>query len=404
MYARVGDERGQEILESAINELNPDTQGNELALATASMGRFHHYLGQLRQALVYLEQARQIAEQLDDPRTWRYIYIYLAGAHQQLAELDQSTEWARRSIALGEQKSYPPSVVVGYEYLTEASILMGKWQDALEFAEQEIKSANTIGHLIEVSWAKFNLAYTYYGMGDLLAAEKAVQKALEMAKELADSRLAVFAVAQLSIIQTDLGQTEMAEKNVKNAVQRGAEITHMQTVCRSLGALAYWHTQYGNWEDALDHLDHAAGIIAETDNRYELLLIDPRRAEASLRAGKLEKATEIIERTLALAREAPSPHIKAVALRVQAQILASQGSWDKAARAFDGAIIQLDQLGSRLELGRALYYQGDMQAKRGEADGARAPLTRAFEIFQDCHAKTDAERTRAALDSLEVDV
>ncbi len=404
MYARVGDERGQELLAAAINELNPDTQGKDLALATASMGRFYHYLGQLRQALVYLEQARQIAERLDDPRTWRYIYIYLAGAHQQLAELAKSTEWARRSIALGEQKNYPPSVVVGYEYLTEASILMGKWQDALKFAEQEIASANMIGHLIEVSWAEFNLAYTYHGMGDLLAAEKAVQKSLKMADALADSRLAVFAGAQLSIIQTDLGQAEIAEQNARNAVQRGADLTHMQTVCRSLGALAYWLAQQGDWPNALEHLDQAAAIIAETDNRYELLLISPRHAEANLQVGEIEKATEIVERTLTLAREAPSPHIEAVTRRVQAQIFATQGAWDKAARAFDDAVAQLDQLGSRLELGCALYQQGEMQAKRGEADSARASLARAFEIFQDCNAKTDAKRTRAALDSLETDL
>ncbi len=404
MYARVGDERGQELLEAAINELNPDTQGDELALATASMGRFHHYLGQHRQALAYLEQARQIAELLDDPRTWRYIYIYLAGAHQQLAELTKSMEWARRSIALGEQNNYPPSVVVGYEYLTEASILMGKWQDALKFAEQEIESANMIGHLIEVSWAGFNLAYTYYGLGDLLAAEKAVQKSLEMADTLADSRLAVFAGAQLSIIQTDLGQREIAEKNAKNAVQRGADLTHMQTVCRSLGALAYWHTQYGDWENALEHLDQAASIIAETDNRYELLLISPRHAEASLRVEKLEKATKIVEKTLIMAREAPSPHIEGHTRRVKAQILAVQGSWDEAARAFDQAIVQLDQLGSRLELGRALYHRGEMQAKRGKVEGARVSLTRALEIFKDCRAKIDAEKTYAVLVSLEVDV
>ena len=56
-----------------------------------------------------------------------------------------------------------------------------------------------------------------------------------------------------------------------------------------------------------------------------------------------------------------------------------------------------------LELGRALYHRGKAQAKRGQVDVARVSLTRALGIFQDCSAKIDAERTRAALDPLGAD-
>ena len=399
------DERGPGLLEEAIAELNPDTQGNELALATASIGRFHHYLGQHQQAITYLNQARQIAEPLDDPRTWSYICIYLAGAYQQLAEFDQSIEWAHHSIAFGEQNNYPPSIAIGYEYLTEASVLMGKWQDALKFARQEIEIGKKTGQLIAVSWAERNLSNACYGLGDLHGAQDAVQESLNMAKEMGNFRLAVQAGARLSIIQTDLGQVELAEQNARDAAERAIDFSQIIIMAwSSQYALAYWYAQHGKWENAFEHLDQAANIIAETDNRGYSLLNDPLHAEASLRVGRIEEATEIVERTLTWARQAPSPHIEAVTRRVQAQILAVQGAWEKAARAFDDAIAQLDQLGSRLELGRALYHRGAMQAKRGEADAARASLARALEIFQDCSAKIDTQRTHAALDSLTIGV
>ncbi len=404
-YAYNADERGLELLEEAINELNPDTQGNELALATASLGRFHHNLGQHRQALAYLEQARQVAEPLDDPRTWSYICIYLAGAYQQLAEFDKSMEWARHSIAFGEQNNYPPSIAIGYEYLTEASVLMGKWQDALKFARQEIEIGKKTGQLIAVSWAEINLAEACYGLGDLGAVEGAAQKSLNKAKAMGNFRLAVQASAQLSIVQTDLGQVDLAEQNARNAVEQAGDFNQIVMMAwNSLYALAHWYVQRGEWENAFEHLNQAACIIAETDNRNFSLLNNPRYAEASLRVGQLEKATEIVERTLTMAREAPSPRIKAVTRRVQAQILATQGAWDEAARGFDDAIAQLDQLGSRLELGRALYHRGEMQTKRGEMDAARASLRRALEIFKDCRAKIDAKRAHAALDLLETNV
>ena len=82
--------------------------------------------------------------------------------------------------------------------------------------------------------------------------------------------------------------------------------------------------------------------------------------------------------------------------------LAAQGTWNEAERAFEATAI-LEGIGSRLELGRALYQRGEMQAKRSEADGARVSLTRALEKLQDCSAKIDAERTRAALNPLGAD-
>jgi len=161
-HAYDANEQGLELLEDAIDELNSDTQGSELALATASLGRFYHNLGQHRQALTYLDRARQIAEPLDDPRLWHYICIYLAGAHQQLAEFDQSMEWARHSIAFGEQNNYPPSIAIGHEYLTEASVLTRRWQNALKSAEQEIEIATNTDQLIAVSWAERNLSDAHF--------------------------------------------------------------------------------------------------------------------------------------------------------------------------------------------------------------------------------------------------
>ena len=109
-YVLVGDERGLGFLEAAEKELNPDTQGNELARTIGAVGRLYHHHGQHQRALTYLERARQIAEPLDEPLTLTYIYSFLAGSHQHLANLDESMEWAWQSIALGERKDHPLAV------------------------------------------------------------------------------------------------------------------------------------------------------------------------------------------------------------------------------------------------------------------------------------------------------
>ena len=181
-------------------------------------------------------------------------------------------EWAQHSIAFGQENNYPPSIVVGYEYLTEAVVVIGRWQDAIYFAEKEIEIGTGIGHLDAVNWAMLNLSYAHYGMGNLLAAEKAVQKSLDTAVEMENFRRAIYARARLSIIQTDLGKLELAEQNAKAAVDEitGRDQT-MIMARRSLYALAYWYMQQEDWEQAVKLLSQAAGILRKTDNRFYLL-------------------------------------------------------------------------------------------------------------------------------------
>jgi tetratricopeptide (TPR) repeat protein len=400
-YVLVGDERGLVYLEAAEKELDPATQGNELARTISDIGRLYHHRGQHRQALAYLERARQIAEPLDDPLTLAGIYSHLAGSHQHLANLEKSSEWARQTIALGERKDYLLAVASGYEYLGENASTIGDWQAALGFAEQDRRIGEKTGNPHRAAWAEYCDAMTYYGLGDLPAAEGAGQKALAIAEAMGEYRLVALAAAGLSITQTDLGQVEAAEQNARDAIVRAIDLNLTYMICRGQDALAHWYIQQGDWENAFEQLDQSARIVAKTDNRMIPLLDGPRFALACLRTGRLEQAAETVEETLALAEEAPSPQITAETLRVQAQIHAAQGSWEEAESRFGEAITLLEQLGSRLELGRALYHWGEMRANRRQVEGGRATLTKAHEIFQDCGAKIDADRVRAALDSLD---
>ena len=84
-----GYEEGLILLEEAVETLDPDTHGNEVAQAIGSIGRFYHNRGQHKKALEQLEKARKIAEPLGDVETLNYVYVYLAGTYQHLAEVER---------------------------------------------------------------------------------------------------------------------------------------------------------------------------------------------------------------------------------------------------------------------------------------------------------------------------
>ena len=77
-YAQISDARGLDYLEEARQELDRESQANELAFVITMLGRYHHYHGQHKQAIEYFERARQLAEPLDDSLTLTFIFGFLA--------------------------------------------------------------------------------------------------------------------------------------------------------------------------------------------------------------------------------------------------------------------------------------------------------------------------------------
>ena len=169
-YVPVGDPRGLIYLEQAIVELNPETQTNALALATALVGRYYHYRTEHKKAIEYLERARQLAEPLDDPATLDTIYSFLAGAHQHLLRYDESDVWARAAIALGERTKAPAAIASGNEFLAENSAARGRWDDALAYAARDAEEGRKSGSLSQVAWSEFSRVQALHGKGELAAA------------------------------------------------------------------------------------------------------------------------------------------------------------------------------------------------------------------------------------------
>jgi len=396
----LGGGRGLDYLERAIEELDPESQRDDRAQAVATIGRYYHHRGHHRQAIEYLERARQIAEPGGQAGTLTFIYAYLAGAHQHLAELEASMGWARRLLALGEEAGHPPATCAGYEYLAEDTCIMGHWRQGLEHAALEREIAGRTGQAARVAWAHYSQAMAYQGLGNLAAAEDAARVALEGGDGLRDLRLGVLARAILSLILLDRGQPGLAGELAREAVERAGALDQVYLHCLSLDALAEWHAQGGEWAAAAALYDDCSRMRSGSDNYGIPLATEAAHARALLRAGEPVRATEVVEAALAVARSAPSPHLEAVALRAQAQILAAAGQAEGALDIFDRAIHALESLESRLELGRAWFYRGRAAADAGAGDAAREALGRGAELFDACGAPAWAERARQAMEGL----
>jgi tetratricopeptide (TPR) repeat protein len=109
----------------------------------------------------------------------------------------------------------------------------------------------------------------------------------------------------------------------------------------------------------------------------------------------LDEAEKTIDDHEILAHEVGALHNQALALRVKGQVYTVQERRDEATQVLDTAIAKLEELESRLELGRALYRRGLLRDALGQRDAAQADAKRALSLFESCGAQGDTQKARS---------
>ena len=266
-YVPVGDPRGLAYLEQAIAELNPKTQTNALALATALVGRYYHYRTEHKKAIEYLDRARQLAEPLDDPATLGTVYGIPGRGASASAALDESDVWARAAIALGERTRPRQRLPSGNEFLAENSAARGRWDDALAYAAKGAEEGRKAGSLARVAWSEFSRVQALHGKGELADALEGTQAALELCAQIGEERLATWLDTAAALIAADLGNDTLARTHAERGWARAQRLDQLVLSAWALNALGYVAALRGDASEAIEWYERYAVVVARYRKR-----------------------------------------------------------------------------------------------------------------------------------------
>ena len=397
-YCNVGDPRGLPYLEAALATLDPATQTNELAIATASIGRYHHYRTEHVEAIEFFQRARELAEPVDDVATLALIYSFLAGGHQHLLHYNESDRWARTSMEMGEQRQYPAAIALGYEFLSENETARGHWDRGIALAARNRDEGGKAGSLARVAWSGFPTAQSLHGKGELAAARKAAEAALDLSERIGEERLATWLGPMAAIVAADMGDDESARLHADRAWERARKLSQLVLTAWAQNALGVAALRRGDVEGAVRWYDQYVPLVRNTENGVCRHFIMASAAEAFLRAGRVGEAAALAAEAIKLAELAQSPHFRAMARRIEAELLGAQRDYDGALSTFDEVIATFAEAGSALELARARFRRAALLlARGGETDlpAARAEFTRAESAFVELGALHDRALIKA---------
>jgi tetratricopeptide (TPR) repeat protein len=241
---------------------------------------------------------------------------------------------------------------------------LGNLVQAITHLEASREIAASLGEGFDLANAEYNLAGVLLDRGDAPAAIKAAERALELDEKLGNTLLAARTLHLLGACHYTQGNLDVAESFYERATRASREDGDLVGEALGLGNLAEIYSERGKYEKAIYTFQDAAHRLESLRHEYLIAFALTGLADAQTRLAQttaeqaaihtlLAEAEKNAQQALQIAGQIPSTERQAAAMRVHAEILIARGLHAQARHFAVDAIELLKQGGSALELERA---------------------------------------------------
>jgi tetratricopeptide (TPR) repeat protein len=263
--------------------------------------------------------------------------------------------------------------------LNSVQTAIALFDEALKVAERsEIPSDQLRSNIL--SWR----SRCYRRRRDFEAAREDVERALELAESLNDTRTTADVYFQASIIADREGRWVLARSYAERAKAAYEELADRSNLGRLMNNLGGINFLLGHPDEALALLKDAVRIALEVGNDAEAAHAVNGIAQVHLRTGEEKLAEEQARYALKLlADRVDEMHEIGNAQLVLGRALLAQDRLDEAEEAFSAGEAAYDQMSSGSHRADAWIAQGDLAARRGDDRTAAKLYRRAADALQD---------------------
>jgi tetratricopeptide (TPR) repeat protein len=305
------------------------------------------YLGEVREALELLAEARGLAESPEFTDVERADVLYRLGCcRSKLGSISTSISLFSEAYDLATRSGLPC--------------------DRLR------------AHILE--WR----ARCYQRQRDFEAAREDVERALELAEGLGDRHTIAHTYFQASVVAERMGQWVLARSYAEKAKAQYEEIADRVNVGKLLNNLGGLSFLLGNSERAVSYLKEAFRVAVEEQHQVDAAYAVSSLAQVHQRIGENALAEQEARRALELlgGREDLLDEIGNAQL-VLGRALLEQGRLEEAENSFGDAARSFAQLSSASHMAAVWVAQGDLATHRGDDRLAAQLYRRAAEALQD---------------------
>ena len=372
--------RWQRLLEEAIEILESEPPGPELARAWARMAGLHLQFSRYEESRTYAQKALELAERVgpDEERVRARQYLGAArcetGDSGGLADL-----WAalRQGLDLGLGEE----VVVAYGNLAYQLWLRDGPAIALQVWSAAVESSEVRGFLAQSMWSKAGQLEVLFDLGRWDELLETAHEMDEFDRRGGGSHLGTFADSYQAMVLVRRGELAPATALAEEFLPKVRTLRQPEYLAPALSAGAMIEYDRGHHQTAID-LVHEFVEATEDASNYRLHFL-PNALGVLLATGHLEAA----ERFVPEPRYPLSVRHRHCMASIQAILAEARGEYEEGATLWADAAERWLAYGSMLERGHSLFGLGRCLMHVDPAEG-RARLADARAVFAELGAVT----------------
>jgi class 3 adenylate cyclase/tetratricopeptide (TPR) repeat protein len=367
-------QEARELLEQAIELLETQPPGPELARAYTRMGGHLYVAGDSHAALPWTEKAIALADELglDDEAV---LALQYRGAARSAAGDRGGLEDLREALRLGLELGLGHETATAYNNL--AYQLWG-WEGpeaARAMWDEMIGFCRVRGFTTMAMWAEGGALEALFDLGDWDRAMRTAEEMLAWERSHGRTRLGITALTFQAWVHLRRGQLEPLTRIVDELVSRARAIEYPEFLAPALMIAAEFEQLRGNVSGSRSLVDEFLDVTADYPEFRRVFL--PLATRVLVSAGALDEAEDVV-------RDAAEPTSKRQGLSLLtgwAIVAEAHGRFEEAATLYEECERAWGEYHFPLERGRSLLGIGRCRLACGATRDALAALSEAREVL-----------------------
>jgi len=379
--------------------LEHEPESVELASLYEDMAHMYYRTKDMTKAQSLAEKALELGKKLNDYEVMVKSYVSLGTVFENIGDRKKAVECLERALKIALDNGLMEAALRAYNNLAVA-LPAEETERAEESVEKGYDLAKKIGHIQLQSFMETNIAWYYFGMGDVKKALSLVEESVALDRKSGNMINLSFSIGTLALTHLALGDWDKCEKYLKEKIGITEKLNDIQQIVGSYAWLAFLHLNKGEYPEARALYEKAYEVCEKAGAKSLQMWMSTQVIWTSIELGELEKANNLLDKLYEFASKVKDRELIAWADARKGMMLRAQKKWEDSIQHFEKSIQELEALGARrynvyvfarmflCEYAR-VYLERNQE---GDREKAHNLLNQALEIFQKMDAKKEIEK------------
>jgi tetratricopeptide (TPR) repeat protein/KaiC/GvpD/RAD55 family RecA-like ATPase len=396
--------KASEHHQMALEILEKEPESAELASLYEDIGHMLWRSGE-PEALSWLQKAHDLAEKLGDSRVLAECYNDLGALGVLSGELEKTKRYWEQGLKIALESNSIEAALRLYCNLCELYWWTGEPQKAFESALKGSELAKKVGDLNLSVWLDGNLAFCYLAMADVQKALSMSEDNLALVKRTRNVSYTPNALLSIGECYLWLGEWDKSLQYLTEAADTAKKVEEYVPSAQANLRLGELFMEMGDFEEAEKCFNESNSVLEKArDMASQLIDTFPALSRVYLKKGAMEKAKELIEKTLEFAVKSKYKFLIARAEMLEGMLFRAEKGWKQSIQHFEKSLQTLQDLNAQKwyvpYFASLLYEYGSTYVDRneeGDKEKARNLFSQALEIFLKMGAKKEIEKVEARM-------